>query len=68
MNSSQAHELEARIPEAVDEVLDDGLHKAVEAERYTLIDHLSHFSGLAVAQFYILCAGITLYEVIARYA
>ncbi|MEL6373708.1 MAG: TRAP transporter large permease subunit [Pseudomonadota bacterium] len=35
--------------------------------RYTFIDHVSHFSGLAVAQLYIVCAGITLYEVTSRY-
>ena len=75
MNSSRSSEvgvpstrdLESRLPEAVDEVLDDGAHKAVALERYTIIDHLSHFSGLAVAQFYILCAAITLYEVVMRY-
>ena len=31
------------------------------------VDTVSRFSGLTVAQFYILCAAITLYEVIARY-
>ncbi len=31
------------------------------------IDHFSRFSGLAVGQFYIVCAAITAYEVIARY-
>ncbi|MGI9386566.1 MAG: TRAP transporter large permease subunit [Methyloligellaceae bacterium] len=55
------------IPEAVDEVLDDSFHRAPEAAQYTFVDHLSHFSGLAVAQFYILCAAITLYEVTMRY-
>lgn len=35
--------------------------------RYSIVDHISHFSGLAVAQFYIVAAGITLYEVTARY-
>ncbi len=31
------------------------------------IDHFSRFSGLAVGQFYLFCAAITGYEVIARY-
>ncbi|MDJ0608399.1 MAG: TRAP transporter large permease subunit [Kiloniellales bacterium] len=55
------------IADAVDEVLQDHTHKAVERSRYNIVDHLSHFSGLAVAQFYILCAAVTLYEVVARY-
>lgn len=42
-------------------------HPPPTKDRYTAIDHLSHFSGLAVAQFYILCAAITLYEVVMRY-
>lgn len=32
------------------------------------VDTFSRFTGLSVAQFYIVCAAITLYEVIARYA
>ncbi len=32
------------------------------------VDTFSRFTGLSVAQFYIVCATITLYEVIARYA
>jgi TRAP-type mannitol/chloroaromatic compound transport system permease small subunit len=31
------------------------------------IDHLSQFLGLAAAQFYLLCAVITTYEVVMRY-
>ena len=34
---------------------------------FAFVDHISRFSGLAVAQFYLLCAGVTVYEVIARY-
>ena len=34
---------------------------------YTIVDHISHVSGLAVSQFYMLCAAVTLYEVVARY-
>ena len=33
----------------------------------TVIDHISRFSGLAVAQLYLMCAAVTLYEVIMRY-
>lgn len=32
-----------------------------------IVDHISHFSGLAVSQFYIIAAAVTLYEVVARY-
>jgi len=48
---------------------DDPLHveEGVARSSYTIMDHFSHFSGLAVAQFYILAALITLYEVGARY-
>ena len=55
------------IPQQVDELPDDPSHPAPSLANYNLIDHLSHFSGLAVAQFYILCAAVTMYEVIARY-
>ncbi|MCB1509748.1 MAG: TRAP transporter large permease subunit [Hyphomicrobiaceae bacterium] len=41
---------------------------AVDSSRYTLVDHISHFTGLAVAQLYLVCAGITIYEVVMRYA
>lgn len=41
---------------------------AAEPEQRNKIDHFSHFSGLAVAHFYLVCAVVTLYEVIARYA
>lgn len=36
-------------------------------DQFRFIDTLSRFSGLAVAQLYILCAAVTVYEVIARY-
>jgi len=55
------------IPQQVDELPDDPSHPAPSLASYNIIDHLSHFSGLAVAQFYILCAAVTLYEVISRY-
>ncbi len=32
------------------------------------VDAFSRFTGLAVGQFYVICAAITLYEVISRYA
>lgn len=34
---------------------------------FSFIDHISRFSGLAVAETYFLCAAVTVYEVIARY-
>ena len=37
------------------------------ADAFSFVDHLSRFSGLAVAQLYLLCAAVTVYEVIARY-
>lgn len=36
-------------------------------DRLTFIDHISKFSGLAVAQLYLLVALITAYEVVSRY-
>ena len=65
MQLSNAHSLTAGRDPA------DGLPAAetprgITRQRYTLVDHISHFSGLAVAQFYLLCAAVTLYEVVAR--
>jgi tripartite ATP-independent transporter DctM subunit len=40
---------------------------AVKLSEYNIVDHISHFLGLAVAQLYLVCAAITLYEVVARY-
>ncbi|GAB5376000.1 MAG: hypothetical protein AcusKO_24620 [Acuticoccus sp.] len=37
------------------------------AMRYTPVDHLSHFLGIAVSTLYIVAVGVTLYEVFARY-
>jgi len=65
--SKSAPELETRIPYVVDEVLDVKLHEAPATAQYNFIDHLSHFSGLAVSQLYILCAAVTIYEVTMRY-
>ena len=36
-------------------------------DRFTFFDHFSKFSGLAVAQLYLICAAVTGYEVISRY-
>lgn len=38
-----------------------------EDDKLRFIDTVSRFTGLAVAQLYILCAAVTVYEVIARY-
>lgn len=43
------------------------LDEAGAADRFSFVDHLSRFSGLAVAQLYLLCAAVTVYEVVARY-
>ncbi|MEM8755442.1 MAG: TRAP transporter large permease subunit, partial [Pseudomonadota bacterium] len=34
---------------------------------FAIVDHLSRFSGLAVAQLYLICAAVTVYEIVARY-
>ena len=67
--SQPAADLESRIPEEVDELLDEHLHdhEIPTTDRYNAVDHASHFSGLAVGQLYILCAAVTLYEVVMRY-
>ncbi|MGB7182799.1 MAG: TRAP transporter large permease subunit [Burkholderiaceae bacterium] len=36
-------------------------------DMFSFMDHISRFTGLTVAQFYIVCAAVTMYEVIARY-
>ena len=63
----QPNQPSGHMPTQVDELPDDPSHPAPKLTKYNPIDHLSHFSGLAVAQFYILCAAVTLYEVVARY-
>lgn len=62
-------EHEGRIPDVVDELLDEHLHddEIPSVDRYNAVDHTSHFSGLAVAQLYILSAAVTMYEVVMRY-
>ena len=39
----------------------------IDRSQYTLLDHVSHFTGLAVAQLYLVVAAVTLYEVVMRY-
>ena len=36
-------------------------------DNFRFYDHFSKFSGLAVAQLYLICAAVTGYEVISRY-
>jgi tripartite ATP-independent transporter DctM subunit len=36
-------------------------------DMFSFMDHISRFTGISVAQFYIVCAAVTMYEVIARY-
>ena len=37
------------------------------SDAFGWVDHLSRFSGLAVAQLYLVCAVVTVWEVVARY-
>ena len=48
---------------------DDPLHgeAALPFSRYGIVDHVSHFSGIAVSVLYLVAAGATLWEVVARY-
>lgn len=48
---------------------DDPLHEdgTVSRDRYGVIEHVSHFSGIAVSVLYLVAAGATLWEVVARY-
>ena len=36
-------------------------------DSFAFFDHFSKFSGLAVAQLYLICAAVTGYEVVSRY-
>lgn len=67
--SRTAAEIESRSPVEIDELPDDHLHdeEIPETARYNAVDHVSHFSGLAVSQLYLFCAAVTLYEVVMRY-
>jgi len=48
---------------------DDPLHEetALARERYTIVDHFSHVSGIAVSVLYFVAALATLYEIFSRY-
>ncbi len=48
---------------------DDPLHDdtSLPLARYGIVDHISHFSGLCVSVLYMVAAGATLWEVVARY-
>ena len=48
---------------------DDPGHEelSVPFARYGAIDHVSHFTGLAVSVVYLIAAGVTLWEIVARY-
>jgi len=45
----------------------DGSVRNETKDVFSIIDHISRISGFSVAQFYLVCAFITLYEVISRY-
>src|SRR3546814_17559659 len=48
---------------------DDPLHDETAPlfSRYGIVDHVSHFSGIAISALYLVAAGATLWEVVARY-
>ncbi len=48
---------------------DDPLHEeeSLAFDRYSFVDHVSHFSGVAISVLYLVAAGATLWEVVARY-
>ena len=48
-------------------LVDDSVDSDGRSDAFSFIDHISRFSGLAVAQLYLLCAAVTVYEVVARY-
>ena len=47
----------------------DPLHEepAVRKVDYTPVDHVSHFTGVAISVFYLVAAGVTIWEVFSRY-
>src|SRR3546814_13539239 len=49
---------------------DDPLHDETAPlfSRYGIVDHVSHFSGIAISALYLVAAGATLWEVVAPYA
>ena len=48
---------------------DDPLHEetSLPFRRYGIVDHVSHFSGIAISALYLVAALATLWEVVARY-
>ncbi|WP_417211119.1 TRAP transporter large permease subunit [Antarctobacter sp.] len=47
----------------------DPLHEEADLDRsqYTIVDHVSHVSGIAISTFYLIAATATLWEVFSRY-
>ncbi|ASP23089.1 C4-dicarboxylate TRAP transporter large permease protein DctM [Antarctobacter heliothermus] len=47
----------------------DPLHEETDLDRsqYTIVDHVSHVSGIAISTFYLIAATATLWEVFSRY-
>ncbi|WP_020680596.1 TRAP transporter large permease subunit [Marinobacterium rhizophilum] len=63
-------QVESLTRDAIIEVAeDDPIHheKSVAYSNYTLIDHISHFSGIGISLIYLVAAGATLWEVVSRY-
>ncbi len=52
---------------ADDGVMSDELEAEEPQRAYGLMDHISHFTGVASSLLYLVAAGCTLYEVFARY-
>ncbi|MXN64210.1 TRAP transporter large permease subunit [Stappia sp. GBMRC 2046] len=67
-----AGEIDSRIAETDPEIASqDPLHHEEEVlafDDYTAVDHVSHFTGVAISSFYIIAAIVTLWEVFSRYA
>ncbi|MEM0908746.1 MAG: TRAP transporter large permease subunit [Pseudomonadota bacterium] len=51
-------EVSGKVPEEGDDLV---------VQRYNAVDHTSHFLGISVSVLYLVAAGVTLYEVFARY-
>ena len=64
-------EFEAKLSETEIEIgAQDPIHEEADLEKskYTIIDHFSHISGIAISTFYVIAALATLFEVFSRYA
>lgn len=66
MSTRHEHDL-ARAPQEI--AADDPLHvpEGLARADYTPVDHLSHLLGIGISVFYLIAAGATLWEVVARY-